>query len=116
MFNLKAILIEDWVDLVHKGKRTMDLWKEKCVEDARDRLHNLDLDIPEHQEIYHQHTQTFVMFNEVNWEPDDKGFPKKPIIKLEAYLDNAKPHRNVTIGFGFNMDAPGGKKGMGASI
>jgi len=109
MFNLKAISMEDWVDLVHKGKGTMDLWKEKWVEDARDRVHNLDLDIPEHQEIYHQNTKTFIMFNEVNWEPDEKGFPKKPIIKLEVYDDTATPP-NKTIGFGFNMDAAGAKQ------
>ncbi|AVP88141.1 hypothetical protein phytr_12160 [Candidatus Phycorickettsia trachydisci] len=95
--------------LVHKGKGPMDLWKEKWVEDARDRVHNLDLDIPEHEEVYNQHVKTFIMFNEVNWEPDEKGFPKKPIIKLEVYDDTATPP-NKTIGFGFNMDAPGAEQ------
>jgi len=108
MIYLKSnISRENWFALVHKGKGGMELWVEYWIEAARDRVHNLDLDIPEHQEIYHQHVKTFIMFNEVRWDLDEKGIPKKPIINLKVYKDTAG---KKTVGFGFNMDAPSSKQ------
>jgi len=106
MFNLKAISMEDWVDLIHQKRGKMDLWVEDWVDSARDRVHNLDLNIPEHQDIYHQHVTTFIMFNEVKWDDEDQ-VPTKPKIRRKVYEDTADKR---TIGFGFNMDAPSARQ------
>ncbi|WP_158706805.1 phage minor head protein [Candidatus Phycorickettsia trachydisci] len=100
--------MEEWVNLIHRKRGKMDLWVEDWVDSARDRVHNLDLNIPEHQDIYHQHVTTFIMFNEVKWDDEDQ-VPTKPKIKLKVYDDTATPP-NKTIGFGFNMDAAGARK------
>lgn len=56
---------EEWVALVDKNKDSTTIWQEDWVRAARDRLHDLDLSITEHKEIYESHLRTHIMFNEI---------------------------------------------------
>ncbi len=75
----------------------------KWTQEARDRIHNLDLDLPEHQEIYNITLREFVMQNEIHMKPD-----------RSPYWDRARVARdegfsNITVGIGFNMNRPEAK-------
>lgn len=110
---------EEWTDYVDSQKGPTEKWQDAWTQDARDRVHNLDLSIPEHTDIYYSTLRTHIMFGEVNWEfisANSKDFdfidsdkyktfqlPKNPIIDLHIYKDNK---RLKTIGIGFNMDRP----------
>lgn len=100
---------EEWVALVDKNKDSTTIWQEDWVRAARDRLHNLDLSITEHKEIYESHLRTHIMFNEITWYTDKQQVPSKPNIPCAVYNDTAYPPRK-TIGIGFNMDDPAARR------
>lgn len=107
--NLSTI---EWISYVDNLKKPTDIWQEDWVQNARDRIHNLNLSIPDHHNLYTSTLRIHIMFNEVIWDDKDvdqgknsKGqlaiIPRKPNINLNVYED-AKGYK--TIGIGFNMD------------
>jgi len=118
-FEQNNLTNEKWSDYVDGQKGPTEHWQDAWTEGARDRVHNLDLSISEHKDIYNFTLRTHIMFGEVLWEfegtnseefdfiDSDKykkfQLPIKPIIDNKAYKDNKKL---ITVGIGFNMDRP----------
>ncbi len=124
----KDLSREEWTTFVEEQKDLTDQWQDAWTEVARDRVHNLDLSISEHQDIYNSTLRTHIMFGEVNWnfengntdqfsftKKKNKSFqiPTKPIINLKSYLDTKDLK---TIGIGFNMNSSGAKAEWEAAL
>lgn len=70
---------------------------------ARDRIHNLDLNLPKQQQIYNDIANEFIMRNEIFYNDNGKPIFNQKIRK--GHLDNADSP-NFTIGISFNMNRP----------
>jgi hypothetical protein len=69
--------------------------------EARDRIHNLDLNFSKHQKIYRNIAKEFIIRNEIHYTAS--GLPIFNAKIRKGDLDNAK-EPNFTIGIGFNMN------------
>jgi hypothetical protein len=85
----------------------------KIASGMRDDVHNLDLTLDEHIKIYNKYKLQYIaLFEDVRLKAYDDGVSDKSKYKYMDAIRAAgrKPVGKVTVGVGFNMDAPGARK------
>ena len=83
----------------------------KWTIEARERIHNLNLSVAEHQEYYNVILEDFIWQNESFWD-DIRG--ERRYKSYDGKIDIRKVHQDIygyrTVGVGFNMDDVAARK------
>lgn len=72
--------------------------------EIREKIHNLNLDIKEHQEYYDVMVERFIWQNEGYWNDRTNTGSFKNAMKDDIRIAKRDTEGNLTVGLGFNMD------------